>query len=57
MAEKGAKAQAIGSSCGSQISKIRTVTSLLGQPTDLRLTAGKVADGTIAGPLVDAAGR
>jgi IS5 family transposase len=33
------------------------VTDLLGRPAILRLTAGNVADVTMAGPLMDAAGR
>ena len=33
------------------------MTDLLGRPAILRLTAGNVADVTMAGPLMDAAGR
>jgi len=33
------------------------VTDLLGRPAILRLTAGNVSDITMAGPLMDAAGR
>lgn len=33
------------------------MTDLLGRPAVLRLTAGNVADVTMAGPLMDAAGR
>lgn len=33
------------------------MTDLLGRPAILRLTAGNVADVTMAGPLLDAAGR
>jgi len=33
------------------------VTDLLGRPAVLLLTAGNVADVTMAGPLMDAAGR
>jgi len=33
------------------------VTDLLGRPAILRLTAGNIADVTMAGPLMDAAGR
>jgi len=33
------------------------VTDLLGRPAVLRLTAGNIADVTMAGPLMDAAGR
>ena len=33
------------------------MTDLLGRPVILRLTAGNVADITMAGPLLDAAGR
>lgn len=53
----GAKAQAIGPSRGVQTTKIHAVTDLLGRAAILRLTAGNVADVTMAGPLMDAAGR
>lgn len=33
------------------------MTDLLGRPAVLRLTAGNIADVTMAGPLMDAAGR
>ncbi|MER8570058.1 IS5 family transposase [Mesorhizobium sp. M0924] len=52
----GPKAQAIGPSRGGQTTKIHAVTDLLGRPAVLRLTAGNVADITMAKPLLDAAG-
>src|SRR5690606_8417193 len=55
--KRGAKAQAIGPSRGGQTTKIHAVTDLLGRPAILLLTAGNVADVTMAGPLMDAAGR
>jgi len=57
LAEKAAKAQAIGPSRGGQTTKIHAVTDLLGHPAILRLTAGNVADVSMAGPLMDAAGQ
>src|SRR5215204_3946608 len=57
MAVKGGKAQAIGPSRGGQTTKIHAVTDLLGRPAILRLTAGNVADVTMAAPLLDAAGH
>jgi transposase len=35
-----------------QTTKIHAVTDLLGRPAVLRLTAGNVADGSMAGPLM-----
>lgn len=55
--EKGAKAQAIGPSLGGEATKIHAVTDLVGWPAVLRLTAGNVADVSMAGPLMDAACR
>jgi len=57
MSTDQAKAQAIGPSRGGQTTKIHAVTDLLGRPAILRLTAGNVADLTMAGPLMDRAGR
>ena len=50
-------AQAIGPSRGGRTTKVHAVTDLPGQSAILRLTAGNVADATMAGPLMDAAGR
>ncbi|NDV89438.1 IS5 family transposase [Aurantimonas aggregata] len=47
----------MGPSRGGQTTKIHAVTDLLGRPAVLRVTAGNVADVTMAGPLMDAAGR
>lgn len=54
--KRGAKAQAIGPSRGGRTTKIHAVTDLLGRLAILRLTAGNVADVTMAGPPMDAAG-
>lgn len=40
---EGAKAQAIGPSCGGQTTKVHILTDLLGRPAVIRLTAGMSA--------------
>lgn len=56
MAERGAKAQAIGLSRGGQTTKIHVLTDLLGRPAVIRLTAGNVSDVRAVDELLAAAG-
>jgi transposase len=50
--KRGAKKQAIGISRGGQTTKIHALSDTLGRPVVLKVTAGNVADITMAGTLL-----